>query len=249
MAKDDILKEVEVKKEQALRSILEKEFVDKEEQLTTVGEHIDPEKHIWFTQDSQTPIINEDGINILADVSGAEFSDPVIIEKQSDFKKPGNAQVWIEVEVSFPSGETNKDYGIANNLNCPSGISKANMPIMALKRARERALLRSKTIDLKAFSDNEMRNTLVNELREARSQIADLNRERNHLLKENESTRKRMNNIFVYARESVFIDGRKVWDQTDQDWLNDQLKKDLKPIEEYIVKGKLRWLQRNQENK
>jgi hypothetical protein len=113
-------------------------------------------EHIWYSENKPKPIINEEGVEKIARSVGAVFPKLLYIEKQSDYRNVAGGQVIVEATVLFPDNTSNVDIGVANGLNCKGDISKSQMPIMAVKRAKSRALLRSDKVNLKAFDESEV---------------------------------------------------------------------------------------------
>ena len=198
---------------------------------STVGEIIDPEKDIWFSYQKNKPIIKETGTNKLIKATGAKFPKVIPIEKQSDYKS-GLGQVWIEATVYFPNGETNEEYGVANAGNCPDPISRNNMPIMAKKRAKNRAFYRSDYIGLyDVYDENEILDIrdekteskiqmLQNEINQLKEELNEVRRERAHfegLYEKTMGQLKRIKNQL--AKEILTKDGVKVWSVTDVEQL------------------------------
>lgn len=198
---------------------------------STVGDIIDPERDIWFSYQKNKPIIKETGTNKLIKATGAKFPKVVPIEKQSDYKS-GLGQVWIEATVYFPNGETNEEYGVANAGNCPDPISRNNMPIMAKKRAKNRAFYRSDYIGLyDVYDENEILDIrdekteskiqmMQNEINNLREELKEVRREKAHFESLYEKTTGQLKRIKnQLAKEILTKDGVKVWSITDVEQL------------------------------
>lgn len=237
MTEEEIKAQLKEKADKWLEAILTHpiKIVDEKNDDTyiesTVGEIIDPEKDIWFSYQKNKPIIKETGTNKLIKATGAKFPKVVPIEKQSDYKS-GLGQVWIEATVYFPNGETNEDYGIANAGNCPDPISRNNMPIMAKKRAKNRAFYRSDYIGLyDVYDENEILDIrdektegkiqkLQNEINSLKEELDIARKEKAHFETLYEKTIGQLNRIKnQLTKEILTKDGVKVWSITDVEQL------------------------------
>lgn len=213
-----------------------------------IGDLINPELHLWMSKDTFKPIVNEDGFRILTEATGVEFSQPKIIEKQSDFNNFNGQQVWIEIEAKFPStGEVNVDYGIANHKNSPGAIAKNHLPIMALKRAKERAFYRSKTMNLFVYSDTEMSDSFTQEIKNLRNDL-NLQKKSNETLlnkykeikAELDNSRSKAKMLLKRAIESSVVNGVKVWSITDPVILKEIIEnKETSSIDRYVASFRL----------
>lgn len=259
---DDVKKvedEIKLKYEEAKKQILSREIevlVEDNIETKKIGDLIDHKLHFWMSKDTYKPIINEDGFRILTKCTGVEFGKPNIVEKQSDFRNM-NGQVWIEIEAKFPNGEVNTEYGIANQRNSPGHIGMANLPIMALKRAKERAFYRSKTVNLFVYSDNEMAESFTNEIRELRKELEEQIARNNNAIKEYkklksevEESRKNAKSLLRAAIESSFVDEKRVWDITDVNLLQSIINGEKgAPVDRYVAEFKLQMLNKLKKNK
>jgi hypothetical protein len=166
---------------------------------------------VYITTENQHPVITETGFDKLVAATRAIFTKTEFIEKQSDYNSVQNGQVVIESTVIFPSGEINKDIGVANSFNCKNNVAKGYMPSMALKRAKARAFYRSKFVNMKAFEDSETSEELSRlfELTEQENeQLRKENKEINKIYKElvisREKELKRINEFYKLVTENTF---------------------------------------------
>ncbi|WP_088362485.1 hypothetical protein [Bacillus cereus] len=210
---------------------------ENKEVIKPVKEIINPETDIWFSKKKRKPILTDSGVNKLISATGAVFPKINPIEKQCDAPSQDREQVWIEATVVFPNDETNSDYGIANRMNCTDQISRANLPIMARKRARHRAFLRSEYIGLYDVYDE-------NEMLDARDEKH--NEEMKRLKQELEKTIKKNKKIInQLCKEIKTEEGELVWSINDPELLVNLSKGSS--LTAYIAQLKLQHL--NKKNK
>lgn len=214
-----------------------------------VGEIIN-EKDVWFSADKPRPIINEEGFEKLVKATGATFPKTVVIEKQSDFNNVTGGQVWIEATVLFPNGELNTDYGVANSMNCQQSISKANMPIMALKRAKSRAFFRSPYINLKVYDESEMSDELSKLLEKYEKQMKQKEEELVRLRNENSISNQKFDKLFNIVKGNVKYSEHLIWEGADvnkmQKIINDP-NSELDDLQKYLLMLRIRYLKKLEE--
>ncbi|MGF7535695.1 hypothetical protein AAGG74_18740 [Bacillus mexicanus] len=214
-----------------------------------VKDIIDPEDDIWFSKQKNKPILKETGTKKLIQATGATFPRIIPIEKQSDAPSKDREQVWIEATVLFPNGEQHEEYGIANRSNCTDSISQANLPIMARKRAMNRAFYRSDYIGLyDVYDENETLDVkdekYKNEIKQLKQTNYNLNKSNQTLQNELDKTiKKRERLLNQMCKEVKTEDGELVWKINDVQRLTD-LSKGTSLVT-YIAQLKLQHIHKN----
>lgn len=228
----------------------------------TVGDVIS-EKEVWFASDKPRPIITEEGFNKLVKATGAQFPKKEFIEKQSDFGSFERGQVVVEATVHFPGAEPHEqnhsELGVANPLNCEQKISKANMPIMALKRAKARAFFRSPYINMVVYDESEVSEDLskLYETAVKKRKEAELELQQKELLvkkAENQtaSVTKKTTEFFELVKANTKVKGRSIWEMNDLEKIKQYVEKnkaELNPLEEKLFTLRMAELQRELKNK
>jgi hypothetical protein len=211
---------------------------ENKEVIKAVKEIINPETDIWFSKKKRKPILKDPGVSKLISATRAVFPKINPIEKQCDAPSQEREQVWIEATVVFPNNETNSDYGIANRMNCADQISRANLPIMARKRAMHRAFLRSDYIGLYDVYDE-------NETLDARDEKH--NEEMKRLKQELEKTIKKNKKIInQVCKEIKTEEGELVWSISEPEKLVDLSQGNS--LTAYIAQLKLQHLNKKTSN-
>jgi hypothetical protein len=233
-----VAEEFEEKKEHMLNELFQsplKVWDDTKKVVNTVkvGDVI-TKKDVWFSKDKPRPIINEEGFDKLVKATGAQFPRTDYIEKQSDYRSVLQGQVVVEATVVFPNDEMNKDLGVANALNCKPDISKANMPIMAMKRAKSRAFFRSSFVNMTVFDESEVSDELSKLFKETEAKNTALEKEVDKLNKQIISMRKKSTDFFEDVKQNTLYRGNSIWAMDNFDKAKKFLEKNkekLNPLE------------------
>lgn len=220
-----------------------------DEEVKMVKDIIDPEEDIWFSKQKNKPILKETGTKKLIQATGAKFPRIIPIEKQSDAPSKDREQVWIEATVLFPNGEQHEEYGVANRSNCTDSISQANLPIMARKRAMNRAFYRSDFIGLyDVYDENETLDVKDEKYKEEIKQLKQINynlNKANQTLQNelNKTIKKRETILNQMCKEVKTDDGELVWKINDVQRLT-ELSKGTSLVT-YIAQLKLQHIHKN----
>ena len=251
-----IVEEFEEKKAHMLNELLQSplkvwDATKKAVNTVKVGDVI-TEKDIWFSMNKPKPIINEEGFDKLVRATGAKFPRTVYIEKQSDYNSVAQGQVVVEATVVFPNDEMNTDLGVANSMNCKPELSKANMPIMAMKRAKSRAFFRSSFVNMIVFDESEVSDELSKLFKETEAKNITLEKEIERLNKQVISMRKKSNDFFEDVKQNTLYKGKKIWAMDNYEKAKNFLEKNkdkLNPLESKLFTIRFHELEQEEKEK